>query len=193
MIRAAFLDRDGVINRKAAEGKYITRWEDVQFLPGVADAIALLRNAGFYVVVVSNQRCVAKSLLTTTELDSLHQRMCAELAAAGAIVDAVYYCPHDKQPPCECRKPKPGLILDAARIHDVRLGTSWMIGDSDSDVEAGKTAGCSTVRIWNGSEISNSTSDLWAHSLLDAAQKIIRSLPSDASLPAATTTNDDFL
>ena len=134
MKKAAFLDRDGVINRKAPEGEYVTRWEDMEFLPGTREAIRLLNDAGFLVVVVSNQRCVAKGLITTEELESMHVRMCREFQAAGATIDAVYYCPHDYQPPCGCRKPQPGMLLDAARAHDVQLAASWMIGDSDHDV-----------------------------------------------------------
>ncbi len=118
MKRAAFLDRDGVINRKPPEGQYVTRWEEMQILPGVAEAIASLSGAGFCAIVVSNQRCVAKGLLTILELDSIHQRLCQKLAKAGAEITEVYYCPHDEHPPCGCRKPAPGMLLGAARAHD---------------------------------------------------------------------------
>lgn len=178
MIRAAFLDRDGVINRKAPEGQYITRWEEVQLLQGVAEAIVLLKDAGFLVIVVSNQRCVAKGLLTADELESLNQRIWAELAFAGAVIDATYCCPHDTQPPCGCRKPEPGMLLDAARIHGIALASSWMIGDSDSDIEAGKQAGCKTVRVVSGNETPRVMADLNAQSLLEASKKIVRLRPS---------------
>jgi len=144
--RAVFLDRDGVINRKPPGDGYVTRWEDMLFLPGVAKSITLLNQAGFRVIVVSNQRCVAKGLVTTQGLDSMHQQMCDWLAAAGATIDGVYYCPHEKQPPCSCRKPAPGMLVTAAREHQVDLNTSWMIGDSEIDVEAGRNAGCKTAR-----------------------------------------------
>ncbi len=111
MKRAAFLDRDGVINRKPPEGQYVTRWEEMQILPGVAEAIASLSGAGFCAIVVSNQRCVAKGLLTILELDSIHQRLCQKLAKAGAEITEVYYCPHDEHPPCGCRKPAPGMLF----------------------------------------------------------------------------------
>ena len=94
MKRAVFLDRDGVINRKPPEGQYVTRWEEMEFLPGVPAAISLLTRAGFCVLAVSNQRCVAKGLLTASELESIHNRMCRELAATGAVITEVYYCPH---------------------------------------------------------------------------------------------------
>ena len=173
MKRAAFLDRDGVINEKPQVGLYVTCWEEMQFLPGVAEAIALLIEAGYCVIVVSNQRCVANGLLTIGELDSIHQRMCRELATAGAVLTDVYYCPHEKQPPCSCRKPAPGMILTAARRHEIDLTGSWMIGDSDIDVEAGRNAGCKTVRIVNGDEIGNGDADLFAGSLLDAVHQML--------------------
>jgi D-glycero-D-manno-heptose 1,7-bisphosphate phosphatase len=183
MKKAAFLDRDGVINRKAPEGQYVTRWEEMQFLPGVCEAIHLLNNAGFLVVVVSNQRCVAKGLITTDELDSMHARMRYEFAAAGATIDAVYYCPHEIQPLCSCRKPRPGLLLDAARRHNLNLAASWMIGDSECDVEAGKNAGCHTARLLGDDKSMDGDADVVASSLLDAAHKILQ---IDADLPPIT-------
>ncbi len=114
MNKAAFLDRDGVINRKApTEDEYITRWEDMEILPGVVEAIALLSRAGFHVIVVSNQRSIAKGMLTTHELDAIHRRMCGELEIMGGKIDGVYYCPHEEQPPCGCRKPEPGMLFAA--------------------------------------------------------------------------------
>jgi len=174
MKKAAFLDRDGVINRKAPEGQYVTRWADMEFLPGTRDAIRLLNDAGFLVVVVSNQRCVAKGLITREELESMHARMCREFHAAGATIDAVYYCPHENQPPCACRKPQPGMLLDAARAHDVYLGASWMIGDSERDVQAGRNAGCKTAQVVAEEQSASGCADLVATSLLDAIRKILQ-------------------
>jgi D-glycero-D-manno-heptose 1,7-bisphosphate phosphatase len=109
LTRAVFLDRDGVINRKAPEGRYVTRWEDFHVLPGVVEGIKLLNRTGFCVIVVTNQRCVAKGLMTLSDLENIHQRMCDLLARAGATVDAIYYCPHALEPSCSCRKPAPGM------------------------------------------------------------------------------------
>jgi len=173
MKRAAFLDRDGVINRKPPEDQYVTRWEEMQFLPGVAEAIALLIGAGFSVIVVSNQRCVAKGLLTVRELDLIHLRMCQELATAGAEITEVYYCPHETQPPCNCRKPAPGMLLTAARAHEIALTASWMIGDSDIDMEAGRNAGCKTARILLSDQVATGVADVFAPSLLHAVHQIL--------------------
>jgi D-glycero-D-manno-heptose 1,7-bisphosphate phosphatase len=173
MRKAVFLDRDGVINRKSPEGHYVTRKEEMFFLPGVARAISMLNRAGFRVILATNQRCIAKGLLTPRRLARLHQWMCRQLAMkSGAVIDAVYYCPHDKVPACGCRKPAPGMLFAAARDHRIRLSASWMIGDSAGDMAAGKTAGCKTVFI-SARGRSTDAADFSAPSLLRAAKKIL--------------------
>jgi len=174
MSKAVFLDRDGVVNRKAPKGLYITRWEDMEFLPGVVEAIALLKQAGFRVIVVTNQRCVAKGLLTVAQLEHMHQKMCALFAARGAILDGVYYCPHEISPACECRKPAPGMLLQAARDQRVELADSWMIGDSEIDMLAGRRAGCRTAYLGPEADATASGADLCASSLLDATHRILK-------------------
>ena len=173
MTKAVFLDRDGVINRKAPEGQYVTRWEDFHVLPGVVEGIAELNRVGRLVVVVTNQRCVAKGLMTETDLQNLHRQMCEHLAERGATVNAIFYCPHDLQPPCLCRKPAPGMLLDAARSHDLNLAASWMIGDSDSDIQAGRNAGCLTIRVSAGQEAGHESSNR----SLPEANILVSSLP----------------
>jgi D-glycero-D-manno-heptose 1,7-bisphosphate phosphatase len=173
MNRAAFLDRDGVINRKAREGEYVTRWEEMQILPEVPEAIARLNQAGLRVIVVSNQRCVAKGLITIAGLEALHQQMCETLASAEATIDAVYYCPHEKEPPCQCRKPAPGMLLDAAREHEIDLRASWMIGDSQADLEAGSSVGCRMALIAGTNDGTKGEPEVVATSLLDAVQQIL--------------------
>ena len=173
MNKAAFLDRDGVINKKAPGEGYITRSEDFQLLPGVAEAISLLNRAGFLVIVVTNQRGIARGLFTHSNLSQIHDKMTRDLAASGARLDAVYFCPHDKEPPCDCRKPSPGMILTAAAEHDIDLCNSWMIGDSESDREAGNRAGCRTFMISPQPPNPGNDAGLSADSLLGAVQKII--------------------
>jgi len=173
MKKAAFLDRDGVINRKAPEGQYVTRWEQMDFLPGTSEAIRLLNKAGYFVVIVSNQRCVAKGLITASDLESMHARMRRDFEAVGAKIDAIYYCPHEMQPPCACRKPEPGMLLDAARDHHLDLPASWMIGDSAHDVEAGRRVGCKTARLTSEGNGGGDGADVIASSLLRATEKIL--------------------
>jgi D-glycero-D-manno-heptose 1,7-bisphosphate phosphatase len=180
MKRAVFLDRDGVINRKASEEEYVTRWEDFHFLPEVAEGIALLNRAGWSVIVVSNQRCVAKGLLTIEELEAIHRRMREELVAAGARLDGIYYCPHEKEPACDCRKPAPGMLLRAAKEHQIDLQSSWMIGDSESDIEAGKRAGCKTARLGEDPESASGNADLFVRSMVEASRWILRNSEQNA-------------
>ncbi len=177
-----FLDRDGVINRKAPEGQYVTRWEDFHILPGVVEGITLLNRSGYCVIVVTNQRCIAKGLLTVAGLEQIHRRMSDFLAQAGATVDAIYYCPHEVEQSCNCRKPAPGLLLDAARSCGIELPASWIIGDSDIDIEAGKNAGCRTARLLATNETvdesgrrgaTRNCADIVAPSLLDAIRQIL--------------------
>lgn len=176
MTKAAFLDRDGVINRNAPEGDYILRWEDVELLPGAVEGISKLRQAGFAVIVVTNQRCVAKGLITISELEQLHRRLTDSLAAAGAPIDAIYYCPHELGQSCSCRKPLPGMLEQAAESHGINLTQSWMIGDSDIDVEAGARAGCRTARLapaTGNKKAIGMKADLLAPSLLHAVSQIL--------------------
>jgi len=172
MRRAAFLDRDGVINRKAPEGQFITRWEYFEFLPGVMDAIRRLKQARFLSVIVTNQRCVDAGLLSIEALESIHSRMVTACAAAGAVIDAVYYCPHGRDSGCDCRKPLPGMLFRAAREHSIDLASSWMLGDSDADIEAGRSAGCKTARILGSDTPNRIPGDVTAVSLSDAVEAL---------------------
>jgi D-glycero-D-manno-heptose 1,7-bisphosphate phosphatase len=173
MNRALFLDRDGVINRKAPEGEYVTRWENFEFLPKVAEAITSVNQAGWRVIVVTNQRCIAKGLVTAAEVEAIHRRMREELAKMGAKVDGVYYCPHDKEAACSCRKPEPGMLLAAAREFEIDLSASWVVGDSESDIEAGRRLGCKTVRIVADARDAKSD-DVVTRSLFEACEELLR-------------------
>ena len=177
----------------------MTRWEDFHILPGVAEGIALLNHAGFSVIVVTNQRCVAKGLMTEADLQKMHERMTDVLKQAGAVIDATFYCPHEIEPRCDCRKPAPGMLLSAARLRGIDLRTSWMIGDSDNDVQAGLNAGCKTARVIATNATSSErapiseatiTTDLNASSLLDAIRQILKregvAIDSFSTAPAAT-------
>lgn len=149
--KAVFLDRDGVVN---VDKGYVHRVEDFQFLPGAPEAIRLLNDAGYLVIVVTNQSGVARGFYTLDDVRLLHDHVTAELARRGSRIDAYYICPHhpDHGPDgrggeCLCRKPLPGMLLAAAADLSVDLSRSFMIGDKISDVEAGLAAGCSPVLV----------------------------------------------
>lgn len=192
MTKAVFLDRDGVINRKPPEGAYVVRPEEMHLLSGVAHAIALFNQAGFRVLVVTNQRCVAKGLITVAGLESIHREMYDALARAGARVDGVYFCPHEEHPPCRCRKPAPGMLLEAALTHEIDLAASWMIGDSEIDVEAGRRAGCRTAHLFSGVGNAHAGADVVAPSLLEAAHEILRREQSRATASRRIGTNSQL-
>jgi histidinol-phosphate phosphatase family protein len=176
MNKAVFLDRDGVINRKAPGDGYIVHWREFEILPRVVEAIRKLNQAAYRLIVVTNQRAVAKRQITLGELEDLHQKMIAEVARFGALIDGVYFCPHDIASKCGCRKPEPGMLLRALEEFEIDPRLSWMIGDSTVDIEAGRRAGCRTALIkacWNergGAE----GADILAEDLYQAVEIILK-------------------
>lgn len=143
----AFLDRDGTINAKAPAGEYVTAPADLALLPGAAAAIRRLNDAGVEVIVVTNQRGLALERMTEADLAAIHDRLRALLAEQGAHIDAIYVCPHADHA-CECRKPRPGMLLQAARDRPwLSLGASVIVGDQASDVLAGQRAGTACVLV----------------------------------------------
>jgi D-glycero-D-manno-heptose 1,7-bisphosphate phosphatase len=146
-IETVFLDRDGVLNEKMPEGRYVTSWEEFQPLPGVARAIHKLNQSGIRVIVVSNQRGVALGYISSAGVEAIHAQFQEFLRAGGAHIDAFYFCPHEKGA-CDCRKPKPGLFQKAIRdFPAITLETSIVVGDSLSDIHAGRNLGMATVLI----------------------------------------------
>jgi D-glycero-D-manno-heptose 1,7-bisphosphate phosphatase len=153
MKRAVFLDRDGTIN---IEKEYLYQAEDFEFIPGATEAIRLLNKADIMVVVVTNQSGVARGYYTEDDVENLHRHIDRELEHCGAHVDAWLYCPHHPSGrgsyalPCNCRKPSPGMLQEAAALHDIDLESSTMIGDKLADIEAGVAAGCRTILVRTG-------------------------------------------
>lgn len=195
MTRGVFLDRDGVINRMVYDAEHGTvdspaNPSQFELLPGVAAAVRALNDLGLRVVVVSNQPGIAKGKMTPALLDAITAKMKAGLVEADARLDGVYYCLHHPEAQlaryrqrCDCRKPQPGLLRQAAGDLQIDLGRSWMIGDGLVDVQAGRRAGCKT--IWLGAlkcdvcqlaRAQDSWPDLVAGNLLEAARLIEKAL-----------------
>lgn len=145
MYKTVFLDRDGLINRQAPEHDYIKSWDEFQFLPGVPEAIRKLNEAGYLVLVVTNQRGVARGMMRMENVTAIHEKMCQELTNTGAVVSRVYVCPHETGT-CTCRKPDIGLFLQAEQEFEIDKENSWMVGDGDSDVEAGRRYGIRAIK-----------------------------------------------
>ena len=167
--KAIFLDRDGTINKYVG---FLRNIDDFELIDGVAEAIKIINSSGYLAIVVTNQPVIARGEVTYQQLDEIHNKMETLLGNKGAYLDAIYFCPHHPHKgyegeipelkfDCECRKPKPGMLLKAAEDFNIDLSKSWMIGDDDNDVLAGEAAGCRTIKIGKGV------------SLLDAIKSIL--------------------
>jgi histidinol-phosphate phosphatase family protein len=143
-----FLDRDGVINENRAD--YVKSWQEFRFLAGSREAIAQLTRAGHRIVVCSNQAAIARGLIAIETVEDIHRRMMAEIAKTGGNIEKVYYCPHGKDENCQCRKPRPGMLLRARDELGIDLQDAIFVGDSITDVRAGLSAGVRTILVLTG-------------------------------------------
>lgn len=179
-LRTVFLDRDGVVNEKMPEGRYVTSQQEFRLLPGVAEAVDRLNRAGLRVILVSNQRGIALGLYSNADVDAIHAALHNTLAIHGAHLDGIYYCPHDKGE-CDCRKPLPGLFEQAAtNFPGLEAQTSIMIGDSLSDIEFGRRLGMPCIFIEGdptrrkpGSDEARQTADVSCPSLAAAVDLLL--------------------
>ncbi|KJS31165.1 MAG: hypothetical protein VR64_12640 [Desulfatitalea sp. BRH_c12] len=178
--KVIFLDRDGTINRDSAS--YIKNWNEFEFLPGSLEALALLSRHGCALILITNQSSVGRGMVPPTVLEHTHRSMCTAVEAAGGHFLDIFVCPHRPEEACACRKPKPGLILQAQRRYNIDLANSVMIGDSARDILCGQQAGCATtilVRTGNGLSAEqtlagqNALPDLVTTDLLEAARIIL--------------------
>jgi histidinol-phosphate phosphatase family protein len=142
---AVFLDRDGVIN--ADRRDYVKSWSEFKFLPTTFDSLKLFAEKGICVVVVTNQSAVNRGLMSLRTLKAIHRKMLAEIRRRGGDVQAIYFCPHTPAENCDCRKPKPGMVLRAVEELEIDLASSYFVGDSDRDVELARTLGIKCIRI----------------------------------------------
>ena len=145
--KVIFLDRDGVINKKAPKAEYVKSWDEFEFLPGAMEALRLLAENNFKIFIISNQAGIARGAMTEHDLNELHASMEKELEKNNVKIEKIYYCPHGWNEGCECRKPKPGMLFQAAREYDLDLSKSTFIGDDERDLEAGQSAGCKTILV----------------------------------------------
>lgn len=190
--RAVFMDRDGTISEEIG---YVNHPARYRVFPYAGEAVRLLNEAGWLAVLVTNQAGVARGYFTEDLIGAVHGALKEELKLAGAHLDAIYYCAHHPtvgQPPyrsdCDCRKPKPGLILRAAAEFDIDLSQSWMIGDRYSDIELAHNAGVRSAFVLSGygrgeweyqRDAWKREPDLVAEDLLEAVRKIVNTVTSD--------------
>jgi D-glycero-D-manno-heptose 1,7-bisphosphate phosphatase len=178
--RAVFLDRDGTIGEELGYVNHIDRF---QIFPYAAEAIRELNQAKMPVIVVTNQSGIARNIFPESLVYEVHKKMVAELAAGGARVDAIYFCPHKSEDACECRKPNPGLLDRAAREHALDLAGSWIVGDRYADLEMGYAVGARGILVMTGYgrgeyELHRATwprqPDVLAENLRDAVRRILQ-------------------
>ena len=166
MTSAVFLDRDGVIN---VDHGYVSTWDQFEFLPGVPEALRELQDAGYLLVVVSNQSGIGRGYYSEADVESLNQAISQHLdSVVGVTLSGFYHCPHhpteaegEFRRQCDCRKPAPGMIRQAVLDHGIDLGTSLLVGDKDSDIEAGRAAGIARLfKVAPSAQSATPTSDV---------------------------------
>jgi D-glycero-D-manno-heptose 1,7-bisphosphate phosphatase len=150
--KVIFIDRDGVINKKAPRAEYVKSWDEFEFIPGSIEALMLLVEHDYKIFIVTNQAGIARGAMTERDLKKIHANLEKELEKHNVKIEGIYYCPHGWNEECECRKPKPGMFFQAAREHDLDLTKSIFIGDDERDLQAGDAAGCRTILV--NSELS---------------------------------------
>jgi D-glycero-D-manno-heptose 1,7-bisphosphate phosphatase len=189
--KAVFFDRDGTINTLNG---FIAKPEDFELIDGAAEAIRIINDLGFLAIVITNQPVIARGETDLETLDEIHKKMETELGKQGAFIDDLFFCPHhpDRGFPgerpeykmdCDCRKPKPGMILQAAEKYNVVLSDSYMVGDHNRDVQAGQNAGCIPVFLSGGKPPEEKGSDMNGivtfNSLFDFAKQLARQLRTE--------------
>ncbi len=178
--KAIFLDRDGTINKYVG---FLRKEEEFELLPGVADAIKKINKSGYLAIVVTNQPVIARGEVTYSQLENMHNKMETLLGKEGACLDGIYFCPHhphsgyegevkELKIDCDCRKPKPGMLLKAAEDLNIDLSQSYMVGDGENDIKAGKAAGCKTVLL--NTECEYYGQDICVSSLKDFVDQYLR-------------------
>ncbi len=184
-MKVVFLDRDGVINKYPGDFEYVKSWDEFSFLPGTSKALKQINKKGYKIFIISNQAGVGRGIYSQEALDLITKNMLAELSKGGVEISGVYYCVHRKEENCPCRKPNTGLI-DIARSRmkdqgfDIDLKSSFFVGDTMRDIEAGRKSGLKTILVFSGKEKPKNSSswsekpDFTAMDLFEAADKYIK-------------------
>jgi len=159
-----FLDRDGVINEDRDD--YVKSVDELVVFPYAPDSIARLNNAGYTVVVVSNQQCVAKGMMTYEQLENVQREIDRKVKESGGIITSFRYCTHLKSEQCSCRKPKAGMLSQAVEEHKLNPEKGFIVGDNEKDIIAGKSVGCKSVLVLSGMATRDSVSSMKDHPIL---------------------------
>jgi histidinol-phosphate phosphatase family protein len=180
MRKAVFLDRDGVICENRDD--YVKSWREFVWISGATEAISLLKDNGYLIIVATNQSAIGRGIISSKMLGKIHNEMLRQIIQAGGKIDRIYCCPHRPTDGCSCRKPKPGLLLQASRDFNINVADSYLVGDSFSDVIMGQRVGCTTIIVKTGKgaeELASlSRNEIKPHyiapNLLEAVRLILR-------------------
>lgn len=159
MTKAIFLDRDGVINQERED--YVKKLDEFNILENTSDAINIIKSHGFLVIIITNQSAINRKLLSVETLNKIHEKLQMYLKKDNTSFDGIYFCPHTPYENCECRKPKPGLILQAVNDFSIDISQSFMIGDSKKDIKAAKSAGCKGILLKKNQTLLEAVVDLF--------------------------------
>jgi D-glycero-D-manno-heptose 1,7-bisphosphate phosphatase len=179
------LDRDGVLNRKRPRAQYVASWLDWEWLPGAIEGLRIFAEAGWRILIVTNQAGVARGKMSMAELNEIHNRMRAEAAAEGCRIDGMYVCPHGWNAGCECRKPAPGMIDLAQRDWTLDLSRTWLCGDDDRDRQAAEAAGCRFVRISEDTPLDTAARMLTVR--VPRTREVVRACAKERAFPPLTS------
>ena len=151
--KAIFLDRDGVLNKNRDD--YVKSTKELEIFSNIGKEILKLKMKGFLIIVITNQSVINREIITITELEEIHSTIQKFLMKSKTSIDKFYFCPHRPDENCDCRKPKPGLILQAINEFSIDVSKSWMVGDSKTDIQAGEKAGCKTILLKKNDSFTN--------------------------------------
>lgn len=182
MARFVLLDRDGVINCRVRNG-YVRTWEQFVFLPNALEALRLFAENDYRAIVVSNQACVGKGLISLSTLEEITRRFVEEVRKYGGQIHGVYYCPHRQEENCDCRKPKPGLLQRAQREHQFAFADTYLVGDSESDLLAAREVGCPVLLISDDVAHAAQKPSSWSGAVFPSLHEAARFIIEGATAP----------
>lgn len=172
-MKAVFLDRDGTVNAGIPYHERVDSVDKVELLPNSLEALSLLAKSDYFVFFVTNQAGLAEGLITMDDFEAINSKLLEMIAPSGIKITKTFVCPHGEHDNCECRKPKPKMLIDAARKYSIDLANSYMVGDRSSDIETGINAGTKTILVQTGSILEAPKATYTATDLLDAVNYIL--------------------
>lgn len=175
MNKAVFFDRDGIINKKAPEHDYIKNWDEFAIIPEIINVMKHVQSKGYKIIIVTNQRGIARGLMTINDLSNIHNNLKEKLSKHGVIITDIFFCPHGYNDDCKCRKPKPGMLIEAKKLYEIDFKKSFLVGDSNSDIIAANSVNMKSILYTQKPDFKNNNEyPSYVISTLRAIIKIIK-------------------